>query len=85
MIQAIASVETFSGCFNLIGHTAPDWFLLENVPRIDAQADLEPLGFVCVFFVFAFLFFSTKSNSMFLLRALQAEGQQLDYLQGYVD
>lgn len=84
MIQAIASVETFSGCFNLIGHTAPDWFLLENVPRIDAQADLEPLGFVCVFCV-CFFVFSTKSNSMFLLRALQAEGQQLDYLQGYVD
>ncbi|CAJ1343682.1 unnamed protein product, partial [Effrenium voratum] len=37
--KGVASVETFSGCVQLIGAGAPKFFILENVPRIDAAAD----------------------------------------------
>lgn len=41
----VPSVETFDGCVKLIGETQPDYFILENVPAIDATTDESCLAF----------------------------------------
>ena len=38
-MQAVPTVETFAGCLVIIEATKPDLVILENVPKLDAQAE----------------------------------------------
>ena len=47
-VKAVASVETFNGCLTVIEHTNPDFILLENVPKLDADPKGDEEFFGCI-------------------------------------